>query len=113
MASYRQIGILLGICVLMVAGLSYWAGRDTVSNQLSLNSDATPLETPFTPKELEVTQPKNTNDMNPVAVLETNKGTVEIELFADTMPITAGNFEKLVKEGYYDRSEERRVGKEC
>ena len=33
--------------------------------------------------------------------LETNMGTIVIELFAD-MPITAGNFEKLAKSGYYD-----------
>ena len=33
--------------------------------------------------------------------LETNKGDIIIELYSD-MPITAGNFEKLVKEGFYD-----------
>lgn len=102
MASYKQIGVLLGICILLVAGLSYWAGLDSSSNQLSLNETETPIDSPFTPKELDITKPKDTNTMNPVAVLETTKGTVEIELFADTMPVTAGNFEKLVKEGYYD-----------
>ena len=34
-------------------------------------------------------------------LLETTKGNIVIELRED-MPITAGNFEKLVKEGYYD-----------
>ena len=33
--------------------------------------------------------------------LETNQGNIVIELYSD-MPITAGNFEKLVKEGFYD-----------
>jgi peptidylprolyl isomerase len=33
--------------------------------------------------------------------LETNHGDIVIHLYSD-MPITAGNFEKLVKEGYYD-----------
>jgi len=33
--------------------------------------------------------------------LQTNHGNIVIELDAD-MPITAGNFEKLVKEGFYD-----------
>jgi len=33
--------------------------------------------------------------------LETSKGDMIIELYSD-MPITAGNFEKLVSEGYYD-----------
>ena len=34
-------------------------------------------------------------------LLETNMGNVEIELYED-MPITAGNFRKLVSEGFYD-----------
>jgi peptidylprolyl isomerase len=33
--------------------------------------------------------------------LETNKGNIVINLYSD-MPITAGNFEKLAKEGFYD-----------
>jgi len=33
--------------------------------------------------------------------LETNKGNIVIELSSD-MPITTGNFEKLVKEGFYN-----------
>ncbi|MBT3643058.1 peptidylprolyl isomerase [archaeon] len=32
---------------------------------------------------------------------ETSKGDMIIELYSD-MPVTAGNFEKLVSEGYYD-----------
>src|SRR3989344_4850106 len=40
-------------------------------------------------------------DYKTIVVLETNLGEIEIELFED-MPITAGNFEKLVKDGFYD-----------
>ena len=36
-----------------------------------------------------------------IAVLETNKGNIEIELYLD-MPITSGNFEKLVEQGFYN-----------
>ncbi|MEK7638827.1 MAG: peptidylprolyl isomerase [Patescibacteria group bacterium] len=50
-----------------------------------------------------------TNKSNPVAVLNTNKGTFEIELFEDTMPITAGNFAKLVEEGFYNDIKFHRV----
>jgi cyclophilin family peptidyl-prolyl cis-trans isomerase len=39
---------------------------------------------------------------NPTATLETSLGNIEIELFADVMPITAGNFIKLAKSGFYD-----------
>lgn len=43
-----------------------------------------------------------TNSANPVAVLETSMGDIHIELYKETMPITAGNFEKLVNDGFYD-----------
>src|SRR3972149_9811540 len=33
--------------------------------------------------------------------LETTEGNIEIELYSD-MPITAGNFQKLASEGFYD-----------
>lgn len=39
---------------------------------------------------------------NPTATLETSLGTVKVELFVDKMPITAGNFVRLAKEGFYD-----------
>jgi len=35
-------------------------------------------------------------------LLETNQGNITIELYSDTMPVTAGNFESLVKKGYYN-----------
>ncbi len=39
---------------------------------------------------------------NPTATLSTSLGEVEVELFVDQMPITAGNFIKLAKTGFYD-----------
>lgn len=39
---------------------------------------------------------------NPTAVLETSLGDITVELFVDKMPITAGNFLKLAKSGFYD-----------
>lgn len=39
---------------------------------------------------------------NPTATLETSLGTIEIELFTDKMPITAGNFITLARSGFYD-----------
>lgn len=46
---------------------------------------------------------------NPIVVLITTKGNIEIELFVDAMPITAGNFLKLAKEGFYDGVKFHRV----
>ena len=39
---------------------------------------------------------------NPTATLETSLGNIEVELFVDKMPITAGNFITLAKSGFYD-----------
>lgn len=39
---------------------------------------------------------------NPTALLETSLGNIEVELFVDQMPITAQNFIKLAKSGFYD-----------
>ena len=35
-------------------------------------------------------------------IMKTNKGDIAIELFTETMPITAGNFLDLVDKGYYN-----------
>jgi cyclophilin family peptidyl-prolyl cis-trans isomerase len=39
---------------------------------------------------------------NPTATCETSLGTFTVELYVDKMPITAGNFVKLAKGGFYD-----------
>jgi len=39
---------------------------------------------------------------NPTAVLETSLGNIKVELYVDKMPVTAGNFIKLAKSGFYD-----------
>jgi cyclophilin family peptidyl-prolyl cis-trans isomerase len=39
---------------------------------------------------------------NPTAVLETSLGNIKVEVFVDKMPITANNFLKLAKSGFYD-----------
>jgi cyclophilin family peptidyl-prolyl cis-trans isomerase len=38
----------------------------------------------------------------PVAVIETAKGRIEFELFAEKAPITTANFTKLVQKKFYD-----------
>lgn len=109
MASYKQIIFVLGVCVALVAGLSYYSGTDRSINQLSLKDSDKDLTAPFTPKELEINKPDTMNAENPVVVLETNEGNVELELFADAMPVTAGNFLELVKNGFYDGIKFHRV----
>lgn len=42
------------------------------------------------------------NTENKKVLLQTNMGDIQIELYSRDMPITAGNFESLVKKGTYD-----------
>jgi cyclophilin family peptidyl-prolyl cis-trans isomerase len=49
---------------------------------------------------------------NPTATCETSLGTFKVELFVDKMPITAGNFVKLAKSGFYDGLHFHRVIKD-
>ena len=39
---------------------------------------------------------------NEIAVIETNKGTIEVELAGDDAPIHVGNFVELAQKGFYD-----------
>ncbi len=42
------------------------------------------------------------NHKNPVVLMETEKGPIEIELFMDEAPIAAGNFKDLVERKFYN-----------
>jgi peptidyl-prolyl cis-trans isomerase B (cyclophilin B) len=44
-----------------------------------------------------------------VATIQTNRGTIRIQLHADKAPKTVANFEKLAKEGFYDGLKFHRV----
>lgn len=46
---------------------------------------------------------------NPRATLKTNLGDITLELYMDKTPITAGNFIKLAKSGFYDNTKFHRV----
>ena len=46
---------------------------------------------------------------NKKAVIETAKGAIEAELFADEVPSTVANFEKLANSGFYDGTKFHRV----
>jgi cyclophilin family peptidyl-prolyl cis-trans isomerase len=51
----------------------------------------------------------NADTSNPVVVMETSKGTIKIELFADKAPITVKNFLTYVDEKFFDGTTFHRV----
>ncbi len=110
---------LLVFCGILVAAVAMWLGpHDQNSKDLS-NSSATSTSTtpppektlpaPLKADQLAAYNADMTSKSNPVAVLTTNKGEIDIELFQDTMPITAGNFMKLVGQKFYDGTKFHRV----
>lgn len=116
-ASIQQIIILLVVCAVLVALLTVWFQRTTGNSQALLNSDEynaeEELNTPRSTEEIdrinydeEVTIE---NSMNPKAIVTTNHGVIEIELYEDLMPITAGNFAKLAEEGFYNGTKFHRI----
>jgi len=105
----KPLLILFAVCAALI-GAVVWLmnGGLTEKAELTLSDDGT-LPAPLTPEALKAYDVKITNDMNPIAVLNTNMGTIEIELFEDLMPITAGNFKKLAQERFYDGTKFHRV----
>lgn len=51
---------------------------------------------------------QNSEEKQTRVLLQTTMGDITIELYGD-MPVTAGNFEKLVEQGYYDKTVFHRV----
>jgi peptidylprolyl isomerase len=74
---------LLPAVLLLIGVLAFTAGCSEAPNGV------TSMTTPTTSTQAKLVK------------LETTMGNITIELRAD-MPITAGNFEKLVKQGFYD-----------
>lgn len=55
---------------------------------------------------------KNMAKENPIAVINTSKGVIEVELFLNKTPTTVENFIKLSKQGFYDETKFHRVIKD-
>jgi peptidylprolyl isomerase len=108
--SYWVIALLV-LCGALITAIALWLGpHDKNSNALSGTATTTKtLPAPLKADELAAYDVNMTNSSNPVAVLTTNKGVIELELFQDSMPITAGNFKKLVEQGFYNGIKFHRV----
>jgi len=92
----RKVAFVLGginLLLLAILGIIFLSDKMVGSNNNNIdNSNNT----------------TKTNDNN-VVVLDTSMGEIEIELFLEKSPITAGNFKKLVEEGFYDKTKFHRV----
>jgi peptidylprolyl isomerase len=109
---------VLFLCGALIVAIAMWVGPEKSGDITGANGDEsaelikdTPktLPAPLTAEELAAYDVDMTNNSNPVAVMTTNKGVIEIELFEDYMPITTGNFKKLASEGFYNGIKFHRV----
>jgi peptidylprolyl isomerase len=101
---------ILVLCGALITAIAMWVGPEAPEPEVEVTEKTTEtLPAPLTADELAAYDVDMTNNNNPVAVFTTNKGVIEIELFDDTMPITAGNFAKLASEGFYDGTKFHRV----
>jgi cyclophilin family peptidyl-prolyl cis-trans isomerase/HEAT repeat protein len=70
---------------------------------------ALPIETGVSPAEYARIVAETRAHPRPHAVIETNRGEIELELFADDAPLTVGNFLSLAARGFFDGQEWPRV----
>ena len=85
--SARIVACLCAIFMLLTAGCEREQTRKSPENA--------PRKDDFTKKEKTVT------DENPVVVIETSKGDLKVELWADRAPVTVENFLDYVEDDFY------------
>jgi peptidylprolyl isomerase len=100
--------VLIGSTILMAVLTMWYETRHNTNNQELVTSEEK-VDGPLVPEEQKVNNPVISSDMNPTALIKTNKGVIELELFQDLMPITVGNFVSLAESGFYDGTKFHRV----
>jgi len=107
-----QIVLILGASAALLAGLVYLTYPKEATLELLTNEsgEVEDFAGPYSADKLTKQTPMSaSNETNPVAIFTTNRGVIEIELFADLMPITVSNFTKLINEGFYNGTKFHRV----
>lgn len=116
-SSILQIGVVLFASLAITAILVIFLGGANTSREtpeLQLNENGEVDEFPGPTALSEVTNINDetmsiSNEANPTATITTNLGVITLELFADVMPVTTGNFISLAKDGFYDETKFHRV----
>lgn len=97
----RTVSFIIVLCTALILAACSGPTTPGTSDAPSVPSDAI-IEPSETPQE-------TTTMTNPTVVLHTTLGVIELELYTDKAPITAGNFIKLAEEGFYDGTAFHRV----
>ena len=95
------------VALIVLAGIVFWYfNRAAYSPARGQNQE---INTHNASPQEPMPQEEQKKARNPIAVFDTSKGIVEIELFLDKAPVTAGNFAKLAKSGFYNGTKFHRV----
>lgn len=106
----KPLIIIVGVSALLIVAIAAFSSWQAGPKLPALIDDPDfNLSGPRPANELERINEEMTNPMNPVAILSTNRGEIELELFADAMPVTVGNFIELARDGFYDGTKFHRV----
>lgn len=92
------------LCVLLAFFLAGCGGQEEAQMEQAKGEAEEVTQAEETTEETgkPITQEPIERDKNPIVVMETNHGTIEIELFWKETPKIAENFLRLVISGYYD-----------
>lgn len=106
MGSLKQIVVSI-LALALLAGVIIFATNNSEDKQM-IEEEQISTETS---QNSDVVQNNTTeiNENNMKATIQTNKGTIVLELYSEQTPNTAGNFEKLAKAGFYDGTKFHRV----
>ena len=104
----QPIIILFVVSAAIVVAMAWFLTYEP-STEVELTNDSGEPLTPLVANELLTYDEDMISDNNPIAVFNTSEGVIEIELFENVMPITAGNFIKLANEDFYDGTKFHRV----
>ena len=109
------VAVYLVLCGILIGGMSMWLAPNqpqdlqNSSEEITQTNEDIAALAPLSLDEMAAYQTTMTNDNNPVAEVVTNRGTFTLELFEDTMPVTAGNFITLAEEGFYNGIQFHRI----
>src|SRR5262245_59441293 len=89
LAASLSIASFAFLAVLLIVPLSGCGDKQDNSNSANRNQGSTPRAV-------------DPNHKNPIAVLETDAGTIKVELLENDAPVTVDNFRKLAERGFYN-----------
>lgn len=98
----ENLKIILGIVIMVILIVIF--SMLVIENKSNTDLDTDPENTTdLTDKNTEVSEKKENEveNMNPIVIMETSKGNIEIELYPEKAPITVANFLEYVDSNFY------------